>query len=160
MPYGAGPIGTREGIGTTPVTRAEASAEFAAGERTGLPFGGHAEGLRTQDLGNQEVGPYNTEGARASPILTEEDRGIDTTVRRERIRTTRRDVTDRPAMSASEDTTVVTPMAAEELEARRRTMTDEELETERRRVSDTSSDDVGGPKRIGIDPEEFSKRGF
>ncbi len=30
--------------------------------------------LSTDDLGNQEVGPYNTDGVRASPILTEEDR--------------------------------------------------------------------------------------
>jgi hypothetical protein len=160
VPYGSDTIATREGIGTGTVTRAETSAEFIAGERTGLPFGARAEDLRTQDLGDQEIGPYNTEGARASPILTEEDRGIDTSIRRERTRTIRRDVTDRPAMSASEDTTVVPPMSAEELEARRRTMTDEELENERRRVSETPSDDLGGPRRIGIDPEEFSKRGF
>ena len=32
--------------------------------------------LRTEDLGAQEVGPYNTEGARASPFLTEEDRTL------------------------------------------------------------------------------------
>jgi hypothetical protein len=188
VPYGSDSIATREGIGTSPVTRAAASAEFAAGERTGLPFGAHPEDLRTQDLGNQEIGPYNTEGARASPILTEEDRarsttdiatspvtttgigtspvttpedrGVDVPIRRER--TTRRDVTDRPAMSATsyEETTVVTPVSAEELEARRRTMTDEELENERRRVADARSDDLGGPRKIGIDPEDFSKRGF
>jgi hypothetical protein len=159
VPYGSDSIATREGIGTSPVTRAAASAEFIAGERTGLPFGARPEDLRSQDLGNQDIGPYNTEGARASPILTEEDRGVDTTIRRERM--TRRDVTDRPTMSASESTTVVPPMSAEELEARRRTMTDEELENERRRVSETpSDDDLGGPRRLGIDPTEFSKRGF
>jgi|GEM_PF-929519 len=31
-------------------------------------------GLRTEDLGEQQVGTHNTEGASASPILTEEDR--------------------------------------------------------------------------------------
>ncbi len=160
VPYGSDSIATREGIGTSPVTRAAASAEFAAGERTGLPFGARPENLRTQDLGNQEIGPYNTEGARASPILTEEDRGMDIPIRQER--TTRRDVTERPTMSATtyEETTVVTPVSAEELEARRRTMTDEELENERRRVADARSDDLGGPRKIGIDPEDFSKRGF
>jgi hypothetical protein len=163
MPYGSDTIATREGIGTSTVTPAATSAEFIAGERTGLPFGANPDELRTQDLGNQEIGPYNTEGARASPILTEEDRGVDTTLRRERTRTTRRAVTDRPAMSAStEETTVVTtPMASEDRVDSRRTMTDEELENERRGMTDArSDDDQGSPKMIGIDPQEFSKRGF
>ncbi|HEX8441689.1 hypothetical protein [Archangium sp.] len=142
VPYGFGTVATREGIGPSPVTRAVASAEFMAGERTGRPFGGRAEDLRTQDLGHQGIGPYNTEGARASPILTQEDRG-------------------RPTMSASDDTTVVTPMGSEELVDSRRTMTDEELDNERRGMTETRSDeDLGSPRRIGIDPEEFSKRGF
>lgn len=119
LPYGSDTIAIREGI--HPVTHTATSAEFAAGERTGLPFGERPEDLRP-------------------PV-------------------TRRDVTEQPAMSAAEGTTMVTPTSAEELEARRRTMTDEELENESRRVSDTPGEE-GGPKRIGIDPAEFSKRGF
>ncbi|WNG50973.1 hypothetical protein F0U60_47725 [Archangium minus] len=121
VPYGSDAIAQREGIGTSPVTRAQASdaAWMNAGERTGVPLGSD---LRTQDLGNQEIGPYNTEGARASPILTEEDRarGVGIPIHRE--------VVDRPVMRAStEDSVVGTPLRAEEESARARTMRDEDL---------------------------------
>jgi hypothetical protein len=39
-----------------------------------LPLDRRLEGLRTEDLGDQGISAYNTEGAQASPLLTEEDR--------------------------------------------------------------------------------------
>lgn len=76
VPYGSDAIAQREGIGTSRVahTAGTDTAWIDQGERTGLPFSASPEDLRTEDLGEQEIGPYNTEGARASPILTEEDR--------------------------------------------------------------------------------------
>lgn len=62
----------RAPIATHPVARDIAwrtEAEYAA-----LPMDRRIDGLRTEDLGYQEVGSNNTEGASASPILTEEDR--------------------------------------------------------------------------------------
>ncbi|WP_146209684.1 hypothetical protein [Vitiosangium sp. GDMCC 1.1324] len=177
VPYGSGTIGQREGIGTTPVTRGETSdAEWLnAGERTGVPLGSD---LRTRDLGEQETGPYNTEGARASPFLTEEDRergmsdigtrplasedgGVSIPIHREGM--------DRPAMSASTpDTTVGTPLRAEEESARSRAMTSEqspivhdELYEEPRRV-ETRTDTEEGTRKLDLsgETEPKDKRGI
>ncbi|WNG61406.1 hypothetical protein F0U59_46880 [Archangium gephyra] len=122
VPYGSDTIAQREGIGNGRVSGTD-SAWMNQGERTGLPFNARPEELRTQDLGAQEIGPYNTEGARASPILTEEDRdrGIGIPIQREGV--------DRPVMRATSEETVVTstPLRAEEESARERALTDDEL---------------------------------
>ncbi|HEX5752759.1 MAG TPA: hypothetical protein VFZ09_41525 [Archangium sp.] len=121
VPYGSDTIAQREGIGNVRVQGTD-SAWVNQGERTGLPFNARPEELRTQDLGAQEIGPYNTEGARASPILTEEDRdrGIGIPIHRE--------VVERPVMRASDETGVTsTPLRAEEESARERALTDDEL---------------------------------
>ena len=98
VPYGSDTIAQREGIGNVRVQGTD-SAWMNQGERTGLPFNARPEELRTQDLGAQEIGPYNTEGARASPILTEEDRnqGIGIPIPREAV--------DRPVMRADTEVT-------------------------------------------------------
>ncbi|MFY0571699.1 hypothetical protein ACN28E_48830 [Archangium lansingense] len=118
VPYGSDTIAQREGIGTSRVSR--------------------PEGLTTQDLGAQEIGPYNTEGARASPILTEEDRtrGFTSTGSRTGISTPvdtgvgipiPQQPVERPVMRAThEETVVTTPLRAEEDSARSRALTDEE----------------------------------
>lgn len=100
VPYGSDTIAQREGIGTGRVTR--------------------PGGLTTQDLGAQEIGPYNTEGARASPILTEEDRSQGFPIPSTPV--------ERPVMRATvhEETVTTTPLRAEEDSARSRVMTDEE----------------------------------
>ncbi|MGZ3457612.1 MAG: hypothetical protein ACXU86_03810, partial [Archangium sp.] len=141
VPYGSDTLAQKEGIGTSPVIPAGPTTDAAwmnAGERTGQPFG-RPEELRTQDLGDQNVGPFNTEGARASPILTEEDRAFGTPlttrppIEAERgvgIPIYREGVVERPAMSASptEVPPVMAPPArAEEESARVRAMTDEDL---------------------------------
>lgn len=86
VPYGSDTIAQREGIGNSRIT-------------PGLPLHARPEELRTQDLGTQEIGPYNTEGARASPILTEEDRsrGIGIPIPPPAA-------VDRPVMRASDET--------------------------------------------------------
>ncbi|HYO55565.1 hypothetical protein [Archangium sp.] len=139
VPYGSDTIAQREGIGTSRVT--------------GAPFGRPVEELRSQDLGAQEIGPYNTEGARASPILTEEDRarGIGFTGTRPAPPEERgvgipihRGVVDRPAMSAApyEETGVTTtPLRAEEESARSRAMRDEE--------TPLAGDELYGDGRVG-----------
>jgi len=124
VPYGSDSIAQREGMGNSRITHTEGTdtAWLNQGERTGLPFNARPEELRTQDLGAQEIGPYNTEGARASPILTEEDRARGIPLHRETV--------DRPVMRAAvhEETVVTaTPLRAEEDSARSRAMTDEEL---------------------------------
>ena len=119
------------------------------------------EPLRTQDLGDQPIGPHNTEGARASPILTEEDRGVVTTpIRRERVRTTRRDMTDRPSMRASGDEPMSTTVNAEKMEARRRAMVDESEEEAHRRVTETRGDaPLEGTRTLNFTPDDPNKRG-
>jgi hypothetical protein len=125
VPYGSDTIAQREGIGNSQVVHTEETdtAWLNQGERTGLPFNARPEGLRTQDLGAQEIGPYNTEGARASPILTEEDRNRGTGI------PIHREVVERPVMRATSEETVVTstPLRAEEESARDRVITDDEL---------------------------------
>ena len=62
----------RAAVATRPVERDiswRTESEYEA-----LPMDRRIDGLRTEDLGDQEIGAHNTEGARASPLLTEEDR--------------------------------------------------------------------------------------
>jgi hypothetical protein len=171
VPYQSGPIAQREGIGTRPVTRADATTDaawFNAGEGPHLPIGSRPEDLRTEDLGNQEIGSFNTEGARASPILTEEDRergvgDIGMPIPSQ--------VVERPVMHAGPvDTTVGTPLRAEEESARARTMTDEdvpvvhdELYDEPRRLEHLGSKSDGETVRklnLGGEDDPKNKRGF
>ncbi len=109
------------------------------------------EGLRTQDLGDQDIGPYNTEGARASPILTEEDRGIG------------RPLTDRgtdlPIIPPVTERTA--PLRAEEESARQRALLDErtitpmdELYDEPRRRVTTRDGHVEGTRKLELDGED------
>jgi hypothetical protein len=149
VPYGAGRI--EHDTSTN-------AAWLNAGERTGRPFGRRPEELRTEDLGNQDIGPYNTEGARASPILTEEDRGI-----------------GRPLTDRGTDLPIVPPMAehstplrAEEESARQRALLDErtvtpmdELYDEPHRVRTTRGDgQVEGTRKLDLSGEDDpSKRG-
>ncbi|QRK09939.1 hypothetical protein JQX13_07505 [Archangium violaceum] len=153
------------GSNTSPGTRTRASdaAWLNAGERTGAPLG-HEQ--RTQDLGNQEIGPYNTEGARASPILTEEDRarGVGIPVHREGV--------DRPVMRASsEDTVVGTPLRAEQESARSRVMLsdkdlpivhDELYEAEEAHRRESRDSTVEGTRKLDLSGETdpANKRGF
>ena len=128
VPYGSDTIAQREGMGNSRITHTEGTdtAWLNQGERTGLPFNARPEELRTQDLGAQEIGPYNTEGARASPILTEEDRarGISYTGTRAGIAPADTGV----GIPIHRETVVTaTPLRAEEDSARSRVMTDEEL---------------------------------
>ncbi|AKJ07763.1 hypothetical protein ATI61_107212 [Archangium gephyra] len=121
VPYGSDTIAQREGFGNARV-QATDGAWMNQGDLPRVPFNARPEELRTQDLGPQEIGPYNTEGARASPILTEEDRhrGIGIPIHRE--------VVERPVMRASEETGVTSPpLRAEEESARERAITDDEL---------------------------------
>lgn len=63
--------------GRAPVATRPLASDIAwrtEAEYEALPMDRRIDGLRTEDLGNQETGTHNTEGARASPILTEEDR--------------------------------------------------------------------------------------
>ncbi|ATB28965.1 hypothetical protein [Melittangium boletus] len=60
--------------GRAPVARTEAPGVTSWRDLDRPASLSELSGLRTQDLGNQEIGPHNTEGASASPILTEEDR--------------------------------------------------------------------------------------
>ena len=128
VPYETGPVAQREGIGTHTITRDNTTdaAWFNAGERTGLPLGSRPEDLRSDDLGNREIGPFNTEGARASPILTEEDRQRG--VGELGMPIPSASVVERPVMHAGPvDTPVGTPLRAEEESARARAMTDEDV---------------------------------
>jgi hypothetical protein len=170
VPYESGRIAQREGIGTHPVTRDATTdaAWFNAGERTGLPLGSRPEDLRSDDLGNQEIGSFNTEGARASPILTEEDRArgvgdIGMPIPSQ--------VVERPVMHAAPvDTPVGTPLRAEEESARARAMTDEdmsvvhdELYEEPRRLEPLGSKSDGETARklnLGGEDDPKNKRGF
>ncbi|WP_257453511.1 hypothetical protein [Archangium lipolyticum] len=152
VPYGTG----TSKIGHEAATNA---AWLNAGERTGLPFGHRPEELRTEDLGNQEIGPYNTEGARASPILTEEDRSIGTRP----IATTRG--VDTPIPPGPPVTERPAALRAEEESARERALLDErtiihgdELYDEPRRVAPRSD---AGTRKLDLSGEDDpTKRGL
>jgi hypothetical protein len=94
------------------------------------------EGLHTQDLGTEGVGPYNTEGASASPILTEEDRAAS---RRSSTKPVLppplgRPMEPRPAMNASDEGAFVNRNLEDDLdEERRMEQRRDELEGENRR---------------------------
>ncbi len=182
VPYGSDTIAQREGIGTSRVSCTEETdtAWLNQGEITGVPFGRPVEALRTQDLGNQEIGPYNTEGARASPILTEEDRAREIGITGSRPvppetpavgLPLHRGVVDRPALSAAphEETVVTaTPLRAEEESARSRRMRDEEAPlVEDELYGDgrvgTRGDTVEGTRKLDLSSGENdpkNKRGF
>ncbi|MFY0528265.1 hypothetical protein ACN28I_35600 [Archangium gephyra] len=184
VPYGSDTIAQREGIGNSRITHTEGTdtAWLNQGERTGLPFNARPEELRTQDLGTQEIGPYNTEGARASPILTEEDRarGIRYTGTRADLASEdpgvgipiHRETVDRPVMRAAvhEETVVTaTPLRAEEESARSRVMTDEELLRAHDELygdghmrTPVRRDDTEGPRKLDLSGETDpkNKRGF
>lgn len=160
VPYGSDAIAQREGIGTGRVTR--------------------PEGMTTQDLGTQEIGPYNTEGARASPILTEEDRARGSSFTGNRTGTVpvdtgvgipiTREPVERPLMRAStEETVTTTPLRAEEDSARSRAMTDEEppvvhdeLYGDGHMRTTTRREDTEGPRKLDLsgENEPKNKRGF
>jgi uncharacterized protein (TIGR02271 family) len=90
----------------------------------------------------------------------------------------RREVTDRPAMSASfQEETVVVPLRAEEVEVRKRAMVDEEViihkdaveeehrvseRVRREEVSIRSDGDVDGPRKLDLtsDVDDPSKKRF
>jgi hypothetical protein len=186
VPYGSDTIAQREGIGNSRITHTEGTdtAWLNQGERTGLPFNARPEELRTQDLGAQEIGPYNTEGARASPILTEEDRarGIRYTGTRAGIATEDTDVgiplhretVDRPVMRAAvPEETVVTVTArspsAEEDAAWSRVMREEELLRAHDELygdghmrTPVRRDDAEGTRKLDLSGETDpkNKRGF
>jgi uncharacterized protein (TIGR02271 family) len=105
--------------------------------------------------------------------VVEEEKVMQVPVRRERVRVERRDVTDRPAMSASfQEETVVVPLRAEEVEVRKRAVVDEEViihkdaieeerhisETVRREEVDIRSDgDVDGPRKLNLGTTDLDK---
>lgn len=110
--------------------------------------------------------------------VVEEEKVVDVPLRRERVRVERRDVKDRPAMSASfQEETVVVPLRAEEVEVQKRAMVDEEVVIhkdsveEERRVAETvrreevsirSDGDVDGPRKLNLtgDSEDPSKKRY
>jgi uncharacterized protein (TIGR02271 family) len=110
--------------------------------------------------------------------VVEEERVVDVPVRRERVRVERRDVVDRPAMSASfQEETVVVPLRAEEVEVQKRAMVSEEViihkdaVEEERRVAETvrreevairSDGDVDGPRTLNLsgDVDDPSKKRY
>jgi hypothetical protein len=146
-------------MGTSQVGHEAATnaAWLNAGERTGMPFGRRPEDLRTQDLGNQEIGPYNTEGARASPILTEEDRdrGIGT----QPIPADRSRDIPIPPMTAPM-TERPAALRAEEESARERALGDE-LYDNPRRVTTRSDGTVEGTRKLNLGGEDDpTKRGL
>ncbi|MBM7113273.1 hypothetical protein [Archangium primigenium] len=139
------------------------------------------EGLRSDDLGVQGVSPHNTEGASASPLLTEEDRRIGS-----RPSASMRDMPGyvppmpdtRPAMRASssldETVGVVSPGARDSSLDRtieedyraalveddyRAALVEDELYEERRR-SVRGDSDLEGQRRLSLSGDDsFIKRG-
>ncbi|EPX61336.1 hypothetical protein D187_001119 [Cystobacter fuscus DSM 2262] len=72
-------------VGSAPASSAAVERDMARSDPdayAALPMSRRIEGLRTEDLGNQGIGARNTEGAQASPFLTEEDRARDRAVER------------------------------------------------------------------------------
>lgn len=170
VPYGTDTIAQREGIGSSPVEHdaARDAAWFNAGERTGVPMGSRPETLTSDDLGRQGIGPFNTGGARASPLLTEEDR--ERGVGELGMPIPSASVAERPVMHAGPaETPVGTPLRAEEESARARAMTDEdvpvvhdELYDEPRRLEHLGSKSDGETvRKLDLSGEDDkNKRGF
>jgi uncharacterized protein (TIGR02271 family) len=178
-----------------------------AGDTTGLGLGAATSGLNSTDtslnaranLGTERVVTGRTEDitvplhkeeldilkrdtqageVRVRKDVVEEERVVDVPVRRERVRVERRDVVDRPAMSASfQEETVVVPLRAEEVEVQKRAMVSEEVVIhkdaveEERRVAETvrheevairSDGDVDGPRTLNLsgDVDDPSKKRY
>lgn len=101
------------------------------------------EGLHTQDLGTQGVGPYNTEGASASPFLTEEDRAVSGRASKPMLPPPLgRPMEQRPTMSASDEGAFINRNMEDDLdEERRMEQRRDELEGENRRLDLSGTED-------------------
>lgn len=158
------------GTGTRPVEHdaTRDAAWFNAGERTGVPMGARPENLTSDDLGRQPIGSFNTEGAQASPILTEEDR--ERGVGELGMPIPSASVAERPVMHAGPaETPLGTPLRAEEESARARAMTEadvpvvhDELYDEPRRLEHLGSKSDGETvRKLDLSGEDDkNKRGF
>lgn len=135
----------QEPLAATPMRR--------SGDLQGLWMnkGLRTDALSSDDLGNQEVGPYNTDGARASPFLTEEDRAAG-----QRSRPT--DLP--PALSMPLDSPAARPAmrASFEEPLRGRDVADE-LYDDPREPRREEREDEEAPRRLGYEgDEDLTKR--
>lgn len=169
LPIGA-PVSTAPSTGLG--MGADSTERTLSGRSEDITVPVHKEELdvRKRDMQAGEV--------RVKKDVVEEEKVMDVPVRRERVRVERREVTDRPAMSASfQEETIVVPLRAEEVEVRKRAMVDEEVvihkdaveeeqrvaETVRREEVNIRSDgDVEGPRKLNLtsDADDPSKKRY
>ncbi|OJH42303.1 hypothetical protein [Cystobacter ferrugineus] len=148
-------------VGGAPASTAAVERDMARSDPdayAALPMSRRIEGLRTDDLGNQGIGAHNTEGAQASPFLTEEDRARDRAIERPTpevlpqepgIGLPLRHEGTRPEMRASsteEEPTVIV---------------EDELYEDTRRLSMRGDSDQNPQRRLNLSGEQDpKKRGF
>ncbi|WP_395841048.1 hypothetical protein [Cystobacter fuscus] len=148
-------------VGSAPASTAAVERDMARSDPdayAALPMSRRIEGLRTEDLGNQGIGARNTEGAQASPFLTEEDRARDRAIERPTpkvlpqepgIGLPLRHEGTRPEMRAStpeEEPTVIV---------------EDELYEETRRMDMRGDADLNSARRLNLSGEQDpKKRGY
>lgn len=119
-------------------------------EYAAQPMDRRIEGLRTEDLGDQEVGARNTEGARASPFLTEEDRAVE--------RPAPRVLPQQPGMDLPLRHEAPRPVMRASSEAERVMVTEDELYDEPRRMERRGDADLDKPRRLDLSGESDLKK--
>jgi hypothetical protein len=145
-------------VGGTPATARPMDRDIASRDAEAYaaqPMSRRVEGLRTEDLGEQEIGEHNTEGARASPFLTEEDRAIPrpapkTLPLEPGIGLPLRHEAEQPTMRASSS-----PPREEE---RTVIVAEDELYDEPRRPETREDTDLNPPRRLDFSGEQDPKK--